>query len=337
MTNKEHFLDIMNRKSSRCGFWHGSPHGDSTDALYRYFGVKDDFELGLKLGSIFTWASPDWSMWKHPSQIMFNYYTGAKIESLSQDGVFAYCEDIGEVDAFLWPSVEYCDFTETIAEIDRIIKSGQAVVSGAWSCFFHNVADFFGMENYFVKMHTNPEIVLAVTERVVDFYLEVNEKFYAQAKGKIDAFFFGNDFGSQLDLLVSPECFDRFIMPYFIKFTKQAHRHGLKVMLHSCGSIGRVIERLIDMGVDALHPIQALAAGMDAETLSEKYNDKIVFIGGVDTQQLLPFGTPQQVKDEVRRLKRLFGTNFIVSPSHEAILPNVPPENIAAMAEAALE
>jgi len=69
----------------------------------------------------------------------------------------------------------------------------------------------------------------------------------------------------------------------------------------------------------------------------EKYNDKIVFIGGVDTQQLLPFGTPEQVRDEVRRLKRLFGPNFIVSPSHEAILPNVPPENIAAMAEAALE
>jgi uroporphyrinogen decarboxylase len=76
---------------------------------------------------------------------------------------------------------------------------------------------------------------------------------------------------------------------------------------------------------------------MDAEYLVKNFKDRIVFMGGVDTQHLLPFGTPRQVRDEVRRLRDLFGPNFLVSPSHESVLPNVSPENVAAMAEAAAE
>ena len=76
---------------------------------------------------------------------------------------------------------------------------------------------------------------------------------------------------------------------------------------------------------------------MDAENLAANFRDKLVFIGGVDTQVLLREGTAKQIKDDVRRLKRLFGNNFFVSPSHEAVLPDVPPENLAAMSEAALE
>jgi len=186
-------------------------------------------------------------------------------------------------------------------------------------------------------MHTDPAIVDAVTRHIVDFYLEINEKLFKLAGNKIDAFFFGNDFGSQLDLLISPEHFDRFVMPYFREFTNQAHRHSYKVVLHSCGAIDRVIPLLIDAGVDVLHPIQAMAKNMDAQSLVKKYKDKIVFMGGVDTQRILPFGTPDEVRTEVKRLKDLFGPNFIVSPSHESILPGVSPENIVAMAEGAHE
>lgn len=268
---------------------------------------------------------------------MFDVLGGGSRVTLGQDGVFAECEDAAEVDAFAWPEEKYVDYTAVLAEIDRAAEAGQAVLSGMWSCFFHNVSDFFGMENYFVKMYTDPDVVDAVTGHVVDFYLRLNERLFELAKGKIDMFFFGNDFGSQLDTLISPEMFDRFVMPAFVKFTDQAHRHGMKVLLHSCGSIYRVIPRLIDAGVDALHPIQAQAANMDAVTLSREFKDKIVFVGGVDTQQLLPNATPRQVKEEVYRLRDLFGPNYVVSPSHESILPDVPWENVQAMAEAAAE
>ena len=339
MTGKERLQAILNHTSDHCGFWHGCPNPASTENLFRVFNVQDDFELGLKLGSSCRWIQPEsFGMYKHPEgKPMFDVLGGQKRISHNQDGVFANCVDVAEVDAFDWPEEKYIDFAPTLAEIDRAAAAGQAVLSGSWSCFFHNVCDFFGMENYFVKMYTDPAVVEAVTEHVVDFYLRINERLFEQNAQKIDMFFFGNDFGSQLDTLISPEMFDRFVMPAFVKFTDQAHRHGMKVLLHSCGSIHRVIPRLIDAGVDALHPIQAQAAHMDAETLAREFNGKVVFVGGVDTQRLLPNATPLQVKEEVYRLRDLFGPNFVVSPSHESILPDVPWENVQAMAEAAAE
>jgi uroporphyrinogen decarboxylase len=251
-------------------------------------------------------------------------------------GVFAECENVDEIHAYHWPKAEDVDFTTTLAEIDKTIARGQAVLSGTWGSIFSNTWSYFGMENCFVKMHTDPEQVEAVTRHITDFYLAANEKLFAQAGDKIDAVFIGIDLGSQLDLLVSPECFDRFLFPYIKELIDQAHRHGYFLVLHSCGSIYRLIPRLVGAGVDVLHPIQAMAKKMDAASLVQ-YNGKIVFMGGVDTQQLLPFGSPADVQKDVRRLVKLFGPNFIVSPSHETILPNVRPENVQAMAETAAE
>ena len=90
------------------------------------------------------------------------------------------------------------------------------------------------------------------------------------------------------------------------------------------------------MGVEALHPLQALAVNMDAETLARDFKGKLAFIGGVDTQDLLVNGTPDEVYADVQRVKRLLGPNLVISPSHEALLPNVSPENVRAMAEATL-
>ena len=339
MTNREHFINIINHKSDKCGFWHGNPHPDSQKALYAYFGVESGRALGLKLGDCFDWyIVENGDFYKDPNGTpMFDALGGQERHSLGQEGVFAHCEDIAEVERFHWPDLKYCDFSAAEKSVDESIKNGQAVLSGTWAPFFHVVSDFFGMENYFAKMYTDPAVVEAVTERVVDFYLRLNAKWFDIVGGRMDAIFFGNDFGSQLDMLISPALFDKFVMPYFRRFTEQAKDRGYKVALHSCGAVERVIPRLIDAGVDALHPIQAKARGMDAENLAKKYRDKLVFIGGVDTQELLPFGTPSQVRDEVRRLKDLFGPNYIVSPSHEALLPNVPPQNVEAMAEAAME
>ena len=254
MTNREHFNAIMNRKSDRCGFWHGSPHRDSNAALFSYFGVDSNRTLGHRLGDCFDWINIDgYSSWRHPESLpMFDVLGGKERHSLNQDGVFAHCESIAEVERFNWPDIMYCDFSEAKNAVEESGQKGQAVLSGTWGAFFHVACDFFGMENYFIKMHTDPGVVEAVTERIVDFYLQVNEKWFDIIGDGMDAIFFGNDFGSQLDLLISPEMFDKFVMPYFRKFTQQAKNRGYKVVLHSCGAIDRVIPLLIDAGVDAL-------------------------------------------------------------------------------------
>lgn len=365
MNGKERITAILNKKSvDRVGFWLGNPTDETKEIYYEYFGIKDgsasfsesksknksvslttkggkaDVELASKLKSDLFWYSPDIDpySWKHPEgKPMFDVLAGAARESLSQPGVFAECEDVKEVEAFDWPNPDYLDFTSTTETIDYAASKGMAIFGGMWMPFFHVLCSFFGMENYFIKMHTHPKIVEAVTNKVLEFHLEANRRCLEAMASKLDAVFFGNDLGSQYDLLISPQAFRKFILPGYKKIIAQAKSYNLKVVLHSCGAISRIIPMLIDAGIDALHPLQAKAKGMEAEKLAREFGDDLVFIGGVDTQDLLPFGTPQQVKNEVRRLKKVFGQGYIVSPSHEAILPNVSVENVIAMRDAALE
>jgi uroporphyrinogen decarboxylase len=102
--------------------------------------------------------------------------------------------------------------------------------------------DLMGVENYMIKTYTDPDIINAITDHVCSFYIQANEIFYKAAGSKIDAFFFGNDFGTQRDLLISPSHFDRFVLPYIKRLIEQARSHDYQIILHSCGSVHGVIE-----------------------------------------------------------------------------------------------
>jgi uroporphyrinogen decarboxylase len=337
MNSRERIRTIISGKAAdRVGFWLGNPHGDTWPIYYEYFGTTDQREIRRRLGDDYLWICPELipGSYRHPAgKPMFG--TGVKKTRHGAPGPFADCEDPREVDDYEWPRAEYLDFGPCLEVLRG--EGDLYRASGMWTPFYHNVMDLFGMENYLTKMYTHPEVVLAVTDKVCGFYYEANERYYALAGDLIDGYFFGNDFGTQLDLIVGPKLFDKFILPWFRKFTDQAHGHGYQVILHSCGSIYRVIDRLIDAGVECLHPLQALARNMDAAYLAEHYKGRIAFLGGIDTQDLLVHGTPEQIKADVRRVKELLAPNLIVSPSHEALLPNVPPANVVAMAEAARE
>jgi len=271
MTGRERYRALLqNRKADKAGFWMGNPHDDTLPAYYSFFRVNSKEELGHKLHDDFAWIPADLNYWRHPQgEPIFDLLGGKARHSLGQPGVFAECEDVREVEAFHWPDVKHIDLALLESDIDRALARGMGVAGGTWSCFFHIVADFFGMENYFIKMYTDPGVVQAVTERVMAFYLEANQLIYEKMGGKIDALFLGNDFGSQLDLLISPESFQTFVLPYFKQLIDQAKRAGKYVMLHSCGAIDRAIPMLIDAGIDALHPLQAKARGMNAENLAK--------------------------------------------------------------------
>lgn len=335
MTSRERIRTIIaGEAADRVGLWLGKPHEDTVPLYLKAFRKKDMEGIRRLLNDDFRWFCPQWTSYQHPEgKPIWNMQRKGK--ELSAEGIFAECEDVQQVEYFDWPNSEYLDFSETLAALRHAGDVYRA--SGFWCPFFHELADFFGMENYFVKMYTHPEIVHAVTRCMIDFYLEANRKFFEQAGDLVDAFFFGNDFGTQLDLLINPRLFEEFVFPYFKELTEQGHKYGYQVILHSCGSIYKVIPRLIDMGVEALHPLQAKASNMDAEILAREFKGKIAFIGGIDTQDILVHATPEQVKEEVRRVKKLLGPCLVVSPSHEALLPNVPPENVKAMAAAAVE
>jgi uroporphyrinogen decarboxylase len=337
MNSRERITNLISREpADRTGFWLGNPDPASWPILHTYFGTKTEEVLRQKLGDDFRWYAPDvhGDCYQHPTR-PYLFDLGVEKTYHGQAGPFAECEDPAELDDYEWPQLKHLDFSRTLAALRSFENFYRA--SGFWTPFYHNVMELFGMENYLVKMYTHPEVVHAVTDRVCQFYYDANELFFNHVGDNCEAFFFGNDFGTQRDLIMSPKLFDRFVMPWFKTFTAQGHRQGKQVILHSCGSIYRVIPRLIAAGVDCLHPLQAQAQNMDAVTLARDFSGQITFLGGIDAQGILPHGAPEDVKAEVRRVCELLGPNLIVSPSHEAILPDVSPENVQALAEAMKE
>lgn len=334
MTSRETVKRIFDRRSNGDGaIWTGHPN-DLTIPLYAgQWGIEASREAIFQyLHDDCRWFIADYGYRNDKGTPMFDYSYGMqKSTSLSSEGCFAGKEEISEIAKYPWPDVADLDFSGVYAEMAK--HQDKMAFSGMWSCFFHNMCDYLGMENYFIQMYENPEFVEALTERIVDFYVESNEKFFSGVGDLCDVMFMGNDFGTQLDLLISPDNFRRFVLPGYKRLIAVGKKYNKKIMLHSCGSIIRVIPDLIDAGVDILHPLQAQAHGMSAESLSQFRND-LAFVGGIDAQTFFVHASPQEIEDEVYRVRSILGPNIVVSPSHEEILPNIPASNIIAMAEA---
>ncbi len=334
MTSREKVFRIFDRRSTGEGaMWTGHPNDKTIPIYAEKWGIEPTREAIFQfLNDDCRWFTAD-SGYHHPSGRPSIYPSyGTERHTLSAEGCFANAETIADIEKYPWPDPAYCDFTEIYKQVDQF--QDKMVFTGMWCPFFHNIADFFGMENYFIKMYECPEVVEAATEHIVDYYVAANEKYFAGLGDRADVMFFGNDFGTQRDLFISPELFRKFVLPSFKRLIAVGKKYNKKIMLHSCGSIYRIIPDLIDAGVDILHPIQAAAAGMDAKSLSQYKND-LAFVGGIDAQTFFVNATPQQIKDEVHRVRDILGPNIVISPSHEEVLPNVPAENILAMAEAA--
>jgi uroporphyrinogen decarboxylase len=327
---------IAGGTADRTGLWLGNPVEESWPALNAFFGTKTEEELRRTLGDDFRWFCPEFDpgCYRHPDGLPMFDFSYKKTLSC-HGGPFEECEEVADIENYNWPEAQYLDFSRTIAQLRAagdVYRAG-----GMWCPFYHILMELFGMESYLMKMFTDPAVVHAATDRVCRFYYEANERFLQEAGEDLDAIFFGNDFGTQQDLICGPDQFDEFIMPWFRKFIALGKKYNKQVILHSCGAIHKVIDRIIDAEVDCLHPIQALAKNMDAQTLARDFRGRITFMGGIDTQHLLVSGIPEQVTQDVRRIRDLLGPRLIVSPSHEAVLANVPPENLEALSAAALE
>nr|MCR5715547.1 uroporphyrinogen decarboxylase family protein [Lachnospiraceae bacterium] len=316
--------------------WLGMPDIKSQPGLFQYYGVSNMHELKLAIGDDFyaieyPYESPTASA----IYAAFDWYMDGNVDAenrtLTADGCFKEAEELEDLDFFEWPDpAKYIDPEECRRRVQMAPKD-KVRLAMAWSAHFQDACASFGMETALMNMIANPEIYQAVDDHIVDFYLKANEIFFEATKGELDAVLIGNDIGSQRGLMISPDCVRDFVIPGAKKLIEQAHSYGLKVIYHSCGSIVEAIPQLIEAGVDAIHPIQALAANMDAKNLHDKFAGQVSFCGGVDTQDLLCNGTPAEVKAKVHELRTIFPTGLIISPSHEAIMPDVPPANIKAL------
>jgi uroporphyrinogen decarboxylase len=191
---------------------------------------------------------------------------------------------------------------------------------------------------WMITLATEPEYVDALLTKIVDAWLE-NLRRFAEAVGdRVQILQFNDDLGTQEAPFLSVRMFRERVFPHYKRGLDWVHRHTkMKVFMHNDGAIASLIPTLIEMGVDILNPVQTTAAGMDPVKLKREFGDRIVFWGAsCDCQHTLPFGTPEQVAEEVRQNIRILGAGggYVLASVHN-VQANVPPENVIAMFEAA--
>lgn len=334
------FATINNAPVDRPASWLGLPVPAAEPALLQYFKAKSINDLKKIIDDDI-----------YPIEVPYNHPPANHIacafdfakrkhddtpdeRTLTAPGFFEDYDNPADVEKFRWPDpAKHLDRDESLRRAQSIDKN-YIRMGILWSAHFQDACSAFGMEHALMVMLTNPEMFRVVINRITEFYLKANEIFYESTKGYLDAILIGNDFGSQTGLMVPPETIREFVWPGTKELIDQAKSYGLKVMHHSCGSVFPLIGDLIELGADIIHPIQALAKDMDAQNLKDNFEGKTAFCGGVDAQYLLVNGAPEDVTRKVIELKELFPTGMIISPSHEAILPDIPPANIEALFKA---
>jgi len=239
---------------------------------------------------------------------------------------------LDDVHNFPWPDPARIDASRLVATAAQ--WSGRyAILGGDWAPFWHDAIDLFDMDGLYLQMYDAPEIVDAMLEHVVDFYVASNERIFSAAGDVIDIYFIGNDFGSQMGPLLSPAMFERFLLPHLTRLLDQARAYGLKTQLHCCGGIAPLIPMLIDAGLDALHAVQPSCRGMDLAALKADFGERIVFNGGIDSHHVLIDGDVETVRTATRRALEIMmgGGAYVAGASHDTILEETPVENVLAM------
>ncbi len=194
------------------------------------------------------------------------------------------------------------------------------------------------IDRFLADLIEDPKKVEALLDKLTEMHLENLEKFLDAIEGYVQIIQMGDDLGTQLAPQISPQMYRKFFKSRHKQIYERVRRRkGIHLFLHSCGSIADLLPDLIEIGVEIINPVQTSARGMDPERLKREFGKDLVFWGGgCDTQHLLPYGTKQEIDEQVRRRIEIFapGGGFVFTQVHN-ILPNVPPQNIVAMVEAA--
>jgi uroporphyrinogen decarboxylase len=202
-----------------------------------------------------------------------------------------------------------------------------AVVGDLWER-----ANFLcGLDQLLLDLHDRPQLVEDLLDRITEYNLATLERI---VKYKPHAVFLSDDYGLQRSLMMRPKDWRWSVKPRLGRILAEARRLGCRTMLHSCGQVTEIIPDLIELGLDILHPIQPEA--MDIAALKRQFGRDLTFCGGLNTQQLLPYGTPDQIRAEVRHLAAEMGRGggYILEPGI-TVQADVPAANLAAAIEAA--
>lgn len=250
---------------------------------------------------------------------------------------------LADIERYPWPDM---DDPTRIAHVreqaQRLAEEGRyAIIATPWLLFpFERANALMGMENFLPQLILNREFAQALLLKITELCKSLMSHFLAELGEDVDIIKIGDDLGTQESLLISPKMYREFLKPIhadYIAFIKE--RTEAKVFFHTDGDVFDLIEDFIEVGVDILNPIQTSAGKMaNLEELKKRYGDALCFCGAIDTQNILPHGSPEEVRQEVKRVIEILGPGggYMLASVH-TIMDEVPPENILAMVDAVEE
>jgi uroporphyrinogen decarboxylase len=235
-----------------------------------------------------------------------------------------------EVRRYQFP-IEHMEFL--LSRMDPVVATAEEYFIGCdvSPCVFEMYWRLRGLEQTLLEMAAEPGLTDAMFSRSADFAVALSEE--ACRRFPLDWLWSGDDVASQLSMLMSPDRWRAMIKPHQQRVFEVGKAHGLWVAHHCCGALRPIIPDLVEMGLDVLNPVQCNCPGMDPIELKREFGGELAFMGGVDTQGVLPNGTVDDVRRATRRLVDAMtaaGGGYILAASH-TIPPETPPENIFAM------
>jgi uroporphyrinogen decarboxylase len=230
-----------------------------------------------------------------------------------------------------------------VRETARLLaeENEYAILATPWLLFpFERAYAMQGMETFLLNMAMDGDFARALMERIALYCKQLMGHFLDELGDNVDIIKIGDDLGTQESLMISPKMYRELLKPIhadFISLIKSKTK--AKVLFHSDGDVAPLIDDFVEIGVDILNPIQTSAGTMsDLPALKKRHGKNIVFCGGIDSHRVLPFGTPADVREEVRRVIEILGPGggYMLGAVH-TVMNDVPPENVLAMVDAAEE
>jgi len=347
--------------------------GPAYEKLLRYNGRKDavelaeiayltalpidnfQVELGVDVLGVYPGAFSDYKFELHQddNSTWFIDAFGTKLSKPKESGIFydftgfpltnATIEDLKE---YHFPDAADQKRMESIASRAAYIRKNYdkyTMMGGCGYCLglLQTLEFTLGFEEAFVRLAMDEVFVNTYLDILVEKDLLFWETYLKQWPDNLDVIIYTDDFGGQAAPLLSIEMFRQYFKKRYEKIFRVIHNHAphVKILFHSCGAVYNFIPEFIEIGVDILNPVQVSCRGMDIVKIKKNFGkDIVLWGGGVDTQQILPFGSEQEIRDAVKRSIDILapGGGFVFNAVH-TIQPEVPPQNIMAMIEAIKE
>jgi uroporphyrinogen decarboxylase len=242
-----------------------------------------------------------------------------------------------DLDRSHFPSADWFDYSTIRQQAERLQEQGFAVCCGTAGDmdFINGISRARGMEQVLMDLAESNPVYLEIMNARFDFYYETQRRMLEAAGGLIDFTHVGEDLGNQRGPMISMAIFERHFAPKYGKYFAMVHSYAARVMMHMCGCVTKFLPRLIELGLDVYDVVQPTTPEMDIAALKQQVGDRLAFCGSMCVQTTLAWGTPEEVKREVRRRIELFPQGgLILGPTH-AVQVGSPLQNILAMYRAA--